>query len=182
MAEPYVGQVIAVGFSFAPQGWLPCDGSLQSIANYQTLFALIGTTYGGDGQSTFAMPDLRGRGALGSGQGTGLQNYSIGQLAGTEAVMLLSANMPAHSHLPQAQPSAATGATETPSNAAVFGGTSVANNDLYGPAATSAPALVSLNNTVVTMSGDGGQPHDNMQPVLTINYIIAAEGIFPSRP
>ncbi len=178
MAEPYVGQVIAVGFNFAPVGWLLCDGSLQSIANNPVLYSLLGTTYGGDGQTTFGLPDLRGRTVIGHGQGPGLQNYVLGQKAGTETVTLTTGQMPAHNHMPQAQPATASGATATPGGSTVFGPATDNATRAYGPAAASP---VSLNNSVVTSAAGGNQPHENMQPYMTINYIIAALGVYPPQ-
>ena len=178
MAEPYVGQVVAVGFNFAPVGWQLCDGSLLSIAEYQALYTLIGTIYGGDGTNTFAVPDLRGRGVNSQGQAPRLQNYNIGQMAGFETVTLTTPNMPAHSHFPQAQPSAASGTAAAPSNTTVFGGPIDTTIHLYGPV----PATpVALNNAVVTPSIGGSQPHENMQPYQVVNYIIALLGIYPSQ-
>ncbi len=177
MAEPYVGQIIATGFSFAPVGWQLCDGTLLQIANNEVLYTLLGTTYGGDGQTTFGVPDLRGRTIVGTGQGPGLQNYIMGQKSGTETVTLTTANMPAHSHVPQAQPAVA-GATIIPGATTVFGPAGDATTNVYGPAAA---VPVALNNAVVSVAAGGGQPHDNMQPFQTINYIIATQGLYPSQ-
>ena len=115
MAEPYIGQIIAVGFNFAPVGWLQCDGSLLQISQYSVLYNLLGTTYGGDGSNTFGLPDLRGRAPLSVGQGVGLSNHVLGQAAGRETVTLTSNQVGGHSHLIMA--SAQTGGTATPGTA-----------------------------------------------------------------
>jgi microcystin-dependent protein len=173
MAQPFVGQVIAVGFNFAPQGWFLCDGSLLSIAQFDVLFELIGTTYGGDGQTTFALPDLRGRGALGTGQGPGLSNYILGQSGGVESVALASNQFASHTHALQA---AATATTPTPGSAVVLG-TPAAGTTLYAPP----PSTTTLAPSAVSPGGGSGQSHENRQPSSTINYIIAWAGIFPSQ-
>ena len=173
MSEPYVGQVIAVGFNFAPVGWQICDGSLLPISQYETLFALIGTTYGGDGQTTFAVPDLRGRVAVGAGQGNGLSNYLLGQQSGVEQVTLLTGNMPSHTHIPMA---AATNSTPTPSTSVVLA-SSTAPVNIYASSANP----VALAPGVVSTAPGGALPHDNMQPYLTVTYIISLYGIFPQQ-
>ena len=174
MSEPFIGQVIAVGFNFAPISWVPCDGRLLPISEYSTLYALIGTTYGGDGQSTFAVPDMRSRVAVGQGQGPGLSNYILGQKAGSESVTLTATTTPAHTHTPMA---AAVGTAGDPAPTLVFGGTQSTTSMLYD----NPSALLTLAPTTVSTAG-GSQPHENRQPVLAINYIICAEGIYPSQP
>lgn len=174
MAQPYIGSVIAVGFNFAPQGWLLCNGALYPISEYDTLYSLIGTTYGGDGATTFAVPDLRGRGVINQGQGPGLSSYTMGQIGGSEDVTVLTANMPSHAHLPMA---AANGTTSTPSASVILGGSNDNTSLLYAAPASQ----TNLNNAVVGQSGGGSQPHDNMQPFNTVNYVIAALGIYPSQ-
>ena len=174
MAQPYVGQVIAVGFNFTPAGWLPCNGALVAISQFDVLFALIGTTYGGDGVNTFALPNLQGRAAVGQGQGPGLSNYILGQVSGTETVTLTTPNLPTHTHVPQA---AANGTTSTPGGSVVFGASTDNASLLYA-----APSgQTNLNNAVVGQSNGSNQPHDNLQPFQTINYVISAFGVFPSR-
>ena len=173
MAEPFVGSIIAVGFNFAPVGWLPCDGSLYPISEYEVLFTLLGTTYGGNGTTNFAVPDLRGRGALGAGQSPGLSNYILGQPSGTESVTLTTSNMPQHSHLPMASPN---GTTSSPGSSVAFGASTDNASLLY--AAPGSPAT--LSNAVIGISPGGNVPHGNMQPFNTVNYIIAAFGIYPS--
>jgi microcystin-dependent protein len=173
MSQPFVGQVIAVGFNFAPVGWLPCDGRLLSIAQYDVLFNLVGTTYGGDGQTTFAVPDLRGRVVIGQGNGAGLSPYVMGQMAGTSQVTVTTPAMPAHVHTPMA---AADATAPNPSNTVVLGATGGVLN-VY--ASTASP--VALNPGVIGLAAGSSLPHDNMQPYQTINYIIAFEGIYPSQ-
>jgi microcystin-dependent protein len=168
MSQPYVGEIRMFGGNFAPAGWMFCEGQLLPISNYETLFNLIGTTYGGDGQSTFALPDLRGR--LPAHQGAGLV---IGEQAGTETVTLTTAQIPAHSHVPQG---ATGGPVTSPSNAypgSAVGGT---GSVLYGPPPTTTP----LVGTTIQNTG-GNQPHNNFQPYLCVDFIISMFGIFPSQ-
>jgi microcystin-dependent protein len=177
MAQPFLGQIMLVGFNFAPIGWAFCDGSLLSIAQNTALFSLLGTTYG-DGVNNFALPDLRGRVPLGFGNGPGLSPYVLGQQTGSEAVALTAAQMPAHSHMLGAQD--ATGNTLSPTGAFLARGeepASKANVNIYS---TSTASPVTLNQATVQVAG-GSQPHANIQPVLAMNYIIALQGIFPSR-
>ncbi len=169
MSNPYVGEIRMVGFNFAPVGWAFCDGALMDIAQYDTLFNLIGTTYGGDGQTTFALPNLSGRIPVHMGAGPGLSNYVIGEAAGTETVTLTSNQMPAHSHAPLAQ--SGNGDQGSPANG-VWAGTT---NSIY----TSNTPNVVMNAGLIAQSG-GNQPHENMMPFLTINFIISLFGIFPS--
>jgi microcystin-dependent protein len=170
MATPFIAQISLFAGTFAPRGWMFCNGQMLSIAQNTALFALIGTTYGGNGQTTFALPDLRGRVPLGTGLGPGLSNYSLGQQSGTETVTLLSTQIPAHNHALQA--STAAPSTPTPANASLPTGSS----RIYAAGGASQ----TLNPTSIGSAG-GSQPHPNMQPYLALNYIIAVEGIFPSR-
>lgn len=175
MSQPYVGEIRMFGFGRTPNGWQACDGSLLSIAEYEVLYALIGTTYGGNGQTTFGVPDLRGRLPIHQGQGPGLSNYVIGQQSGTESVTLIATQMPAHTHTVVATTAAATsttpGATLLPG--AVSGDTFYVNN-LTGN------ATVNMSPAAVTVAG-GSQPHENCMPTLTVQYCIAWAGIFPSQ-
>jgi microcystin-dependent protein len=172
MSQPFVGQIIAVGFNYAPVGWALCQGQLLSISENPTLFNLIGTTFGGNGQSTFALPDLRGRAALGMGQGSGLGAYILGQLGGTEEITLTSATIGSHTHGLSA---AATATTSTPSSSVVLG-TPAASTPIY---ATSGPSATLTGGAVSTTTG-GGLPHENQQPSQTINYIISLFGVYPT--
>ena len=169
MSQPYIGQIKIFAGTFAPAGWVFCDGRLLAIAENSALFALIGTIYGGDGQVTFGVPDLRGRLALNQGQGPGLSNYVIGQALGSETVTLTQTQLPAHSHSVSGN-SAAGGTTPNGSTWAV------GSLSAYGPSAT----LQGMNPAGVAASG-GNQPHSNMMPYLALNYILSLFGIFPPQ-
>lgn len=159
------------GFNFAPAGWAFCDGSIQSIANNNTLFNLIGTTYGGDGVNTFALPDLRSRVPVHVGAG-----FSQGQIAGVETVTLNANQIPSHSH-------PALGVTNAGNSAAGGGNYWAANADTGLPQyslTVSAPNVVAMNASAIGNAG-GSQPHENMIPFQTINFIISLFGIFPSQ-
>jgi len=173
--EPYLGQLMLVGFNFAPQGWALCNGQILSIAQNTALFSLLGTTYGGNGVTTFALPDLRGRAPLHFGQGPGLSNYTQGEASGTETVTLLQTQIPAHNHTIAANSNTGTGSDPSGAIPAAFG-TSLPPE---GPWTTSG-ANTTLAPSAVGVTG-GSQPHSNMQPFLVLNWIIATEGIFPSR-
>ncbi|MGJ1286538.1 phage tail protein [Sphingobacterium spiritivorum] len=194
--EGYIAEVRNFAGNFAPAGWMFCDGTLLSISYYQALYAIIGTTYGGDGVTTFGVPDLRGRVPVGTGQGPGLTNVVLGQKMGTETVTLLVPNLPAHNH------SAPVNATTVPfavkvSPAASTLHAAVTGSQLGQPMYNSAPTLGFNSNvpdktmsdsslnvsglTITTTSMGGSLAHENMQPFLTANYIICVEGIFPSR-
>jgi Microcystin-dependent protein len=170
--EWYLGEIRLFGGNFAPQGWYFCDGSLLSIAENDALFALIGTTYGGDGINTFALPDLRGRVPIHQGvnpqSGT---NYTIGQKAGSETVTLTQAQLPMHTHVPNAS----TTSTQSSPTGAVWGQGTI-NEYVNGPA--SSP--VNMSSQTVQAVG-GNQPHDNMMPYLPLSFIIAYTGIFPTQ-
>ncbi|MBX8465251.1 MULTISPECIES: phage tail protein [unclassified Deinococcus] len=170
MAQPFVGEIRLFAGNFAPNGWEFCDGRLLSIAENDVLFALIGTTYGGDGQQTFALPDLRGRTPVHMGQGPGLSRYTIGQQGGSETVTLTAAQMPSHTHAPAAFSGAAT--LTSPQNAVLASPTS---GELY---LDDTPASA-LNPGAAQPTG-GSQPHENTPPYLTLSFIISLFGIFPS--
>ena len=165
-AEPFIGEIQYVAFNFAPRGWAQCDGQLLAISQYSALFSLLGTTYGGDGRTTFALPDLRGRVPLHTGTGPGLSPYNMGQKAGEQTHTLTNNELPNHTH---AIDFTRTRGDEDEPNVAMFMGP----NDL-----TSAPADTELN--IITSTG-GNQSHNNMQPYVTLNAVIALQGIFPSR-
>ena len=168
--DPFIGEIEIVGFNFAPTGWATCDGQLLAISQNTALFSLLGTQFGGDGKSTFALPDLRGRMAIGQGQGPGLQNFVIGEAGGEEQVTLTVAQMPAHTH--RAMGSSAS-ADSTAVGGNVWGTTAVF---LYSSGSPS----VSMNPLAIGAVG-GGSPHENRPPYLVMNFIIALQGIFPSR-
>lgn len=182
--EPYVGEIRIFAGNFAPVGWFFCQGQLLSIAEYEVLFVLIGTTYGGDGQVTFALPDLRGRVPIHMGTGTDGINYVIGQKSGTESETIISQTMPSHSHNVTGKISIpvrgdSVGHLASPVNNAI----AVSPNKKFFSKTGSASGIMApldLDNSTVMTSG-GSQPHENMQPFIAINYIIAYEGIFPSQ-
>lgn len=169
--QPYIGNIMLFAGNFAPRGWVFCDGRLLSIANDTALYALLGTTYGGDGITTFAVPDLRSRVPIHQGTGPGLSNYVIGQQSGTETVTLLNTQIPIHTHPVAVSSSAAS--TGTPSSSVTLG---VAAAEIY--IADTADGV--MNAQSISVAG-GSQPHDNLQPYLALNYVIAIDGIFPSQ-
>jgi microcystin-dependent protein len=171
MSQPYVGEIRMFGGNFAPAGWATCDGQLVPISENDTLFNLIGTTYGGDGQSTFALPNLAARLPIHSGQGSGLSNYTLGQNAGVSSVTLNTNQIPSHGHAFLA--STAVGGQASPQNAFVA---SPGNVPEYNPH----PATAPMNAASLLPSG-GSQPHDNMMPFLAVTFIISLFGIFPSQ-
>lgn len=171
MSNPFVGEIRIFAGNFAPNGWAFCDGRLLAISEQETLFNLIGTTYGGDGQSNFALPDLRGRAPVHQGQGPGLSNYTQGQTGGQETVTVTTQQMPAHGHSFLASTSG--GSSSNPQNNVIGSPPSVT---LF---IEDVPALA-LTPQVVTQTG-GSQPHENRMPYITINYIISLFGVFPSQ-
>ena len=176
MANPFVGQIISVGFNFAPLGWFLCDGSLKPISEYQVLYTLLGTTYGGDGTTTFAVPDLRGRAPLGMGTGRGLSTYVQGQTTGTEQVTLTANNTPLHTHTIAFS---ANNATDFKPAAGFTVGTNV-QPDINGFYAAG-PGTTPLRAGSIATNTNGGLPHENRQPFLVFNYVIAWSGVFPSQ-
>lgn len=169
--QPYLGEIMWVPYNFAPTGWALCNGQILSIAQNTALFSLLGTTYGGNGQTTFALPDARGRVLVKEGQGQGLSVYSQGETGGTETVTLTAAEIPAHTHSVQATTAVADQALP---NGNVLAQSS--SGSLYG---TSPSATMSLGAVSI---GGSGQPHNNMMPYTTLNCIIALQGVFPSHP
>ena len=175
--ESYVGQIMLFAFPRVPDGWAICDGSIVPIASNDVLFAVIGTTYGGDGVNTFALPDLRGRVPLHQGQGNGLTQRVIGEKSGTENVTLINNNLPQHSHPLQASPSTA-GSTAIPGPTVQFA--TGANTAPYAPNITGATAEVMAGSSIGASGGNA--PHNNMMQTLIMNYCISLYGIFPSPP
>ncbi|WP_022901284.1 phage tail protein [Humibacter albus] len=169
MSEPYVGEIRMFAGNFAPNGWAFCDGSLVAISEYDTLFALIGTTYGGDGQSTFALPDLRGRAPVHIGNGAG-QTVALGELGGVESVTLSGTQLPTHGHAPQ-------GSTQPANRTSPVGNVWASWSD--NPYSTAAPSA-SMAEGLIGSAGSG-LPHDNMPPFQVINFIISFFGIFPNQ-
>jgi microcystin-dependent protein len=169
MSDSFVGEVRAVGFNFAPVGWMLCNGQLLSIAQFSTVYALLGTTYGGDGQTTFALPNLQSRIPIHQGTGGG-QTYVMGQVAGVESVTLTIGSYPSHTHVLSESTNAAAGG-QGPANNAVCGG-----KPLY----TSDAANQNMNGSMIGASGSS-LPHDNIQPYLVLNWIISLYGVYPSQ-
>ncbi|GLQ86467.1 phage tail protein [Dyella flagellata] len=176
MSVPFVGEIRLFGFSRVPTGWLPCDGSVLPISNFEVLFALIGTTYGGNGTTAFAVPDLRGSVPLHQGTGLGLSPHPLGQVGGTEGVTLLSGEMPQHTHIANATTTTAN--ANTPANTLVPG-TLGGTDTMYSADLTGATAFTMAANAVGFTGGN--LPHDNTMPTLTVQYCIAYNGIFPSQ-
>lgn len=174
MSEAFVGEIRMFGFSRAPNGWQACDGSLLSIAEYEVLFMLLGTTFGGDGQNTFGVPDLRGRLPLHQGAGPGMSNHPIGQIAGTESVTLTLAQMPAHTHQLSVTSAAAT--LDVPSTSALPG--AVSGESFYLSDIAGATPLA-MEETAISISG-GNQAHENCMPTLTVQFCICWAGVYPS--
>lgn len=175
--EPFIGQVMLFGFNFAPYGWAICDGSLMQISEYDTLFSLIGTTYGGDGITTFGLPDLRGRVPIHMGQGPGMTARTLGEMGGAEQVTLTTGQMPAHGHVILAA-GALNGPSGSPSANVTFGATSGAAAAPAIFAASGGQATAMLAPSITTTGGN--RPHDNIMPTLVANYCIALDGIYPS--
>lgn len=170
--DPFVAEIRIFPFNFAPKGWAFCDGQLLPLSQNTALFSLLGTMYGGDGKSTFALPDLQGAAPMFWGQGPGLSQHFEGETGGSEFVTLLESEIPGHAHgmmgaVPPAESNLATG----------FAMTRSANANAYAPP-----------NNLVTMAPEtlppagGDLPHNNMQPYLTLNFCIALQGVFPARP
>lgn len=186
--NPFIAQMKMFAGNFAPRGWAFCDGQILAISQFSALFSLIGTTYGGDGRVTFALPDLRGRLAVHSGRGPGLLDYRLGSRGGQEEVTLTTNELPNHTHLASGTATASdgTGNTHIPSGAS-FGvpetritRRSTVTTNMY----VAAPSNVAMgaNATSVNLAATGGNlPHENRRPYLTVNYIIALVGIYPSR-
>jgi microcystin-dependent protein len=183
MSEPYLGQIELFAFGFAPKGWALCAGQIMAINQNQALFALLGTTYGGNGQTTFALPDLRGRLPMGQGNGRGLTPRTIGEVGGEEAHTLSIAETPAHTHTFVALPNpnlatnvdAPTGAVLAQTTGQDKDGNTIPVN-IYVPDSAPNQALAQT-----AIGSTGGQPHANLMPYLTVNACIALVGIFPSR-
>ncbi|PUA81375.1 phage tail protein [Nocardioides currus] len=178
MADPFVAEIRAFPFNFAPRGWAFCNGQLLPISQNTALFSLLGTTYGGNGTSTFALPDLQGRAAVHPGQGPGLSLRALGETGGVESVTLLESEIPHHRHTLRADQQQATQARPADGRvlAASLGGMAYAVPAVGG----AAPSPTTASPSVLAPAG-GSQPHNNMQPYLTLNYCIALQGVFPPR-
>jgi microcystin-dependent protein len=171
--DPFVAEIRIYGFNFAPKGWAFCDGQILPLSQNTALFSLLGTTYGGDGKSNFALPDMQGNAPMHPGQGPGLSLHDLGETGGSETVTLLESEIPSHSHAWKA-------------SAADAGSGSPAANQVGNPsglnmyAAASGAPLVAFNANALAPAG-GDQPHNNMMPYLTLNFCIALQGVFPPR-
>jgi len=175
MSDPFLAEIRVFPFNFAPLGWALCNGQLLPISQNTALFSLLGTTYGGDGRSTFALPNLQGSAPLGYGQGPGLSPYDLGETGGSETVTLNGTQLPQHTHSVVANNTA--GGSNSPANN--FFGQSQARAKSAGYV-SSGTLSVSMSPQAVASAG-GGQPHNNMPPYLCLNFCIAMQGIFPSR-
>ncbi len=171
--DPFVAEIRIFPFNFAPKGWAFCNGQLLPISQNTALFSLLGTTYGGDGKSTFALPDLQGSAPMHPGQGPGLSLYDLGQTGGSQAVTLLESEIPTHGHALSAFSSPGNGTTPDPSLALA--------RSKGGAAYKAAPqTMVAFSPQALGIVG-GSQPHNNMMPYLTLNFCIALQGVYPPR-
>lgn len=173
MSDPYIGEIRPFGFNFAPQGWAQCNGQLLSIAQNTALFSILGTTYGGDGRTTFALPNLQAQAPLNFGQGPGLTERVLGESGGTPSVTLLQSELPTHSHSADADGSSA--------------GVASPENAVWGAGGRGRPPAYSTDTPNMAMSPEalapvgGSQPHNNLPPYQVVNFCIALQGIFPPR-
>jgi microcystin-dependent protein len=176
MSDPFIAEVKIFAGNFAPRGWAFCDGQLLSIAQNTALFSLVGTTYGGDGRTTMGLPNLQGRAPMHPGNGPGLTPRRLGETGGVQTVTLTAAQMPSHTHT--AQVTTQPGSDDDPQNDAVLGAGSTPATLLYG---ASTSTLDGEMAGAALANYGGGQAHNNLQPVLALNYIIALVGLYPSR-
>ncbi|HEU0134388.1 MAG TPA: tail fiber protein [Allosphingosinicella sp.] len=172
--DPFVAEIRIVPFNFAPKGWAFCDGQLLPISQNTALFSLLGTVYGGDGKSTFALPNLQGSSAMHPGQGQGLSLRDLGEMGGSESVTLLVSEMPVHTHTVNGLSALST--TTTPTTGTALGRS--VNGNAYADAAA---GFQTFAPEALPPAG-GSLPHNNLQPYLTLNHIIALQGVFPARP
>ncbi|TDR46568.1 microcystin-dependent protein [Tahibacter aquaticus] len=175
MADPFVAEIRIFGFNFAPRGWATCNGQLLPLSQNTALFSLLGTTYGGDGKSTFALPNMAGNAPMHWGQSTTGTEYFLGQESGTATVTLLQTEIPVHTHSMQVAADIATDNTPAPNRIM----TTSNNGSIYAPAST--PPLVQMNFQALSLTGSS-LPHNNLQPYLTLTFCIALQGVFPARP
>lgn len=170
MSDPFVAEIRIVGFNFAPRGWAFCDGQLLPLSQNTALFSLLGTTYGGNGKSNFALPNLQGCAPMQAGQGPGLSQYFLGETGGSETVTLLQSEIPSHNH--------------TFNFVAIDGNNPDPTNNLFGSSESTDAFRNAVDTTLspqeLALTGNN-QPHNNMQPYLTLNFIIAMQGVFPPR-
>ena len=174
MSDPFLAEIIMFGGNFNPRGWAFCDGQLLPISQNTALFSLLGTTYGGDGRTTFALPDMRGRVPIHPGSGPGLSTYRLGEKGGVEDVTLNTTQIPAHSHTGHMRANSGGNDSEDPTG----GSLAEAAANIYN---TTAPDVNMIGGSVQTDNTGGSQSHTNIQPFLCVNFIIALTGVFPSR-
>ena len=172
--DPFIGQIIMFGGNFAPRGWAFCNGQLLAISSNSALFSILGTTYGGDGRTTFGLPDLRGRSAMHAGNGPGLPSYRLGQKGGQESVTLTTLQIPSHTHAATLHGETAAATKANPTNNMLAGA-----NTYAPPVAGDNKTLA--NDSIIVNNAGGGGAHNNMMPTITLNYIIALLGTYPSR-
>jgi microcystin-dependent protein len=177
--DPFVGEIRLMPFNFAPRGWAMCDGSLLAISRSTALFALLGTQYGGDGRTTFALPDLRGRAVVGAGQGPGLSAYPQGTRTGTENVTLNTQQLPAHTHSLASTPLVPV-STDSGTATSPAGGFFASLGSQYGDSSGGGNMAATVLNGPSTSAGSSAS-HPNLMPFLVLNYCIATEGVFPQR-
>ena len=174
MSSPFVAEIRVFGFNFAPTGWAQCNGQLLPISQNTALFSLLGTFYGGDGKSTFALPNLQGMAAIHQGQGPGLSEYFLGQSGGTEAVTVLESEMPAHAHSVMG--------TGSNSTTGIPSATVVLARAVGGNAYQNVPFIPTTQMAFQALAPNGGSlPHNNMMPYLVVEFCIAMQGVFPPR-
>ncbi len=173
--EGFIGEIRMFAGNFAPRGWALCDGQLLAISSNAALFSILGTTYGGDGRTTFGLPDLRGRVSMHPGNGPGLSSVRLGQRGGVETVTLTNNQMPSHTHSVRVNADSTVATTDMPENGLLA--RNAASTPIYGDTVNTV-----LHNNFVTIGSTGGsQAHTNIQPFTAVNYIICLQGVFPSR-
>ncbi len=174
MADPFIGEIRPFAFNFAPRGWATCDGQLMIITQNTALFSLLGVRYGGDGKTTFGLPNLKARVAVGAGAGPGLTPRSLGDVDGVETVTLMRSQIPVHKH--ELGAAGSRGPVNTPSTSAVL------NTSAGSPAYSTAAPTTPLSDTALSTAEGHSQPHENLMPYLSVNFCIALSGIYPQRP
>ncbi|PXF28721.1 hypothetical protein WH50_24745 [Pokkaliibacter plantistimulans] len=178
--EPYLGEIRIFAGNYAPENWALCNGQLLAIVDYQALYALIGTTYGGDGRSTFQLPNMNGSIPIGQGQGTGLTNRVMGQSGGSQSVTLTEAQIPAHTH--DLYCSSSTAISATPNQSLLFADTGSSSYLVYtNPQQGQTTQDVEYNAQAIGVTGNSAS-HYNMMPYIGLNYIIALQGLYPTQP
>ena len=182
--DPFLGELRIMPYggpsaNYIPNGWAPCNGQLLAISQNSALFALLGTMYGGNGQTTFALPDLRGRAVVGQGQGAGLSNYQQGNVVGTENVTLLTTQLPTHNH-PLGTPTVAVSGAAATATSPAGGFFTTVSPETFGSGTGNGPMAANMVNGPTSSIG-GSQPHNNQMPYIGLAYYIATQGIFPAR-